>query len=117
MKIGIIQITIFLLLVFSEHSFAETKSRGFGIGFKYAWSDDQTSFEGTAQGDSNVYIEDKSPDSDDHEGINSNGNIQFPIFLQLEENLINNFVFSQNFLFFGRVIQYNQPPIVLVHRR
>ena len=95
-----------LLIVFGGHSYAQTKPRKFGIGLTYRWADDQSKFKGTASGDGNTYMSDVEGSIQ----MNDEGKLQFPLFLQFDEDLINNFLFTQRFIEFTVLDRKNLPP-------
>ena len=100
-------IILILLLAFGEYAFA-TKPRKAGIGFKYGYTTDMTEFKGT-RNDENTYI----ATYDTGERINNPGTTHIPIFVQLDENLINEFSFSYWFFDLSRLIQTGHPPSLL----
>ena len=97
-------LTILLLIVIGGQSYA-TNPRKLGIGFRYGYYEDQTRFRGKGSGDSNTYI---SYSSD----VNNKRYRQFPIYIQFNENLINNWSFTNWFLDYNQSSVYDSPPIL-----
>ena len=94
-------IILILLLAFGEYAFA-TKPRKAGIGLKYGYTQDDTRFEGTRDDENtNTYI---AADGWG-ESINNPGTTHIPIFVQFDENLMNEFSFSYWFFDLTRLIQ------------
>ena len=105
MRFRSLLIAMLLLIVFVGHSNA-TKPRKAGIGVRYGYINDETSFRGTANDDKNVYVDDAVGDA----GINSVSIVKFPLFIQLDETLINNFTSSSFYLDIHKVEQNDHPP-------
>jgi len=102
MKFKSLLLFLLLLLVFCGHSYA-TKPREAGIGIKYGYTTDGTSFQGTA--DTTQYI-----DRDTSEKINNRGTTQIPVFVQLDEELLGDSSFTYWFFDITRLIQKDHPP-------
>ena len=106
MRSGSLPVILLLLLLFTfvEYAYA-TKPREAGIGIKYGYTLDTTSFRGTADNDGNDYIR-----TDDSERVNNRGTTQIPVFVQLDEELLGDSSFTYWFFDLTRLIQKDHPP-------
>lgn len=91
-----------LLMIFSGHSYAQTKPRKFGVGIRYGTYQDTSSFSDAE--DNRRYI------SSDSDGVNSKRSLTFPIFIQFDEDLINKWSFIYTFLDFRSLSKKDMPP-------
>ena len=91
-------------MVFGGYAYA-TKPREAGIGIKYSYTQDSTSFSGTAKNDTTRYIE-----NDTSENINNRGTTQIPVFVQFDEELMGDSSFTYWFFDLTRLIQKDHPP-------
>ena len=104
MKFRSLLIFLILLMVFGGYAYA-IKPREAGIGFKYGYTTDTTSFKGTAANDTTVYI-----DRDFSENINNRGTTQIPVFVQFDEELMGDSSFTYWFFDLTRLVQKDHPP-------
>ena len=95
---------LLLLFTFVEYAYA-TKPREAGIGIKYGYTQDTTSFRGTADNDGNDYIK-----TDTSEYVNNRVTTQIPVFVQFDEELMGTNSFTFWFLDLTRLIQIDNPP-------
>ena len=102
MKFRSLLIVLILLLVSSEYIFS-TEPRKAGIGFRYGYYQDQTLFRGKGSEDDNTYISYSNE-------VNNKKYRQFPILIQFDENLINNWAFTNWFLDYNQSSVYDLPP-------
>ena len=104
MRFRSLLIAMLLLIVFGGNAYA-TKPREAGIGIKYGYTQDTTSFRGTADNDGNDYIK-----TDTSEYVNNRVTTQIPVFVQFDEELMGTNSFTFWFLDLTRLIQIDHPP-------
>jgi len=91
---------LLLLITFFENAYA-TKPREAGIGIQFGETVDTTYF--GDHNDDRTYIE-------YDENINNQATTHIPVFVQFDENLMNDFSFTYWFFDLTRLIQTDHPP-------